>query len=239
MKRVISIFFILSFPTLVFADMLYFKDDTSIEGEIIDYKGDYIIFKVDNINDMHSGNRKYVIKEIDIQTIMFDMNYVYMATDTNGEIVAMRIGQDESIIGTNELQYQEKAMADALEDFNTGLKWSGGSILAFAAGLFFIEKYDYEKILDTEINKGFLIGSTVAFIGPIAASYLLPADDFRLDNLSTKNENHRNAYHSTYEREIRKKRLKYSLIGTSCATTCFGIYAVLNVLAIIGLMGHH
>jgi len=145
MRRVISIFFILSFPTLVFADMLYFKDDTSIEGEIIDYKGNYIIFKVDNINDMHSGNRKYVIKEIDIQTIMFDMNYVYMATDTNGEIVAMRIGQDESIIGTNELQYQEKAMADALEDFNTGLKWSGGSILAFAAGLFFIEKYDYEK----------------------------------------------------------------------------------------------
>ena len=84
-----------------------------------------------------------------------------------------------------------------------------------------------------------LIGSTVSFIGPIVASYLLPADDFRLDNLSTKNENHRNAYHSTYEREIRKKRLKYSLIGTSCATTCFGIYAVLSVLAIIGLMGHH
>ena len=193
MKRVVSIFFILSFPTLVFADMLYFKDDTSIEGEIIDYKGNYIIFKVDNINDMHSGNRKYVIKEIDIQTIMFDMNYVYMATDTNGEIVAMRIGQDESIIGTNELQYQEKAMADALEDFNSGLKWSGVSILAFAAGLFFIEKYPYEKILDTEINTGFLFGSTVAFIGPIAASYLFPADDFRLNNLSTKNENHRNA----------------------------------------------
>ena len=130
MKMVVSIFLILSFPTLVFADMLYFKDDTSLEGEIIDYKGNYIIFKVDNINDIHFGNRKYIIKEIDIQTIMFDMNYVDMATDSKGEIIAMRISQDESIIGTNEAQYQYKAKADAKEDFNSGIKWSEISILA-------------------------------------------------------------------------------------------------------------
>ena len=48
MKRIVSIL-ILAYPILVFADKIYFKDDTSIEGEIIDYKGNYITFQVGNI----------------------------------------------------------------------------------------------------------------------------------------------------------------------------------------------
>ena len=47
MKRIISIL-LLTYPILVFADIIYFIDDTSIEGEIIDYKGNYITFKLDN-----------------------------------------------------------------------------------------------------------------------------------------------------------------------------------------------
>ena len=228
MKMVVSIFLILSFPILVFADMLYFKDDTSLECEIIDYNGNYIIFKVDNINDIHFGNRKYIIKEIDIQTIMFDMNYVDMATDSKGEIIAMRISQDESIIGTNEAQYQYKAKADAKEDFNSGIKWSEISILAFSAGLYVYHPLGWDNGP---------MGSAVAFAAPIAAVYLTPVDDIRLDNLSTKNEKHRNAYRSAYERETRKQRLKFSLTGTSCFTVGFGVYAALHLLALFAILG--
>ena len=106
MKRIISLL-LLTYPILVFADKIYFKDDTSIEGKIIDYKGNYITFKVDNINDVQYPKGS-VIEMIDSQTIQFSMEYVYMATDSDGEIIAMRTGQDETIIGTNEIQYQEK-----------------------------------------------------------------------------------------------------------------------------------
>ena len=96
MKRIISIL-LLTYPILVFADIIYFKNDTSIEGEIIDYKGDYITFKLDSINDVQYPKGS-VIKMIDSQTIQFSMEYVYMATDSDGEIIAMRTGQDELLI---------------------------------------------------------------------------------------------------------------------------------------------
>ena len=222
MKRIVSIL-ILAYPILVFADKIYFKDDTSIEGEIIDYKGNYITFKVGNINDIHFGNRKYIIKEIDIQTFIFDMDYVYMATDSKGEIIAQRRGQDELIIGTNEEQYQYKAKADAIEDFDSGLKWSGISTAAFIGGLYVGD--------DNSLDKGWLMGGAVAFIAPIAAVYLTPVD-MRLGNLSTKNEKHRNAYRTAYEKEIRKQRLKYSLLGTGSSTVAVGAYAAVGVVAI-------
>ena len=222
MKRIVSIL-ILAYPILVFADKIYFKDDTSIEGEIIDYKGNYITFQVGNINDIHFGNRKYIIKEIDIQTFIFDMDYVYMATDSKGEIIAQRRGQDELIIGTNEEQYQYKAKADAIEDFDSGLKWSGISTAAFIGGLYVGD--------DNLLDKGWLMGGAVAFIAPIAAVYLTPVD-MRLGNLSTKNEKHRNAYRTAYEKETRKQRLKYSLLGTGSSTVAVGAYAAVGVVAI-------
>ena len=216
MKRIVSIL-ILAYPILVFADKIYFKDDTSIEGEIIDYKGNYITFKVSNINDIHFGNRKYIIKEIDIQTFIFDMDYVYMATDSKGEIIAQRRGQDELIIGTNEEQYQYKAKADAIEDFDSGLKWLGISTAAFIGGLY------------VGLDKGWLMGGAVAFIAPIAAVYATPVDNSRLYNLSTKNEKHRNTYRTAYEKEIRKQRLKYYLLGTGCSTVGVGVFTAVAV----------
>jgi hypothetical protein len=225
MKRIVSIL-ILAYPILVFADKIYFKDDTSIEGEIIDYKGNYITFKVGNINDIHFGNRKYIIKEIDIQTFIFDMDYVYMATDSKGEIIAQRRGQDELIIGTNEEQYQYKAKADAIEDFDSGLKWLGISTAAFIGGLYVGE--------DNLLDKGWLMGGAVAFIAPIAAVYLTPVD-MRLANLSTKNEKHRNAYRTAYEKEIRKQRLKSALLGTGYSTVALGVIAAVAVVTIMAM----
>ncbi len=228
MKRIVSIL-ILAYPILVFADKIYFKDDTSIEGEIIDYKGNYITFKVGNINDIHFGNRKYIIKEIDIQTFIFDMDYVYMATDSKGEIIAQRRGQDELIIGTNEEQYQYKAKADAKVDFNSGLKWSGISTAAFIGGLYVGD--------DNLLDKGWLMGGAVAFIAPIAAVYLTPVD-MRLANLSTKNEKHRNAYRTAYEKEIRKQRLKSALLGTGYSTVALGVIAAVAVVSIMAMFAH-
>ena len=228
MKRIVSIL-ILAYPILVFADKIYFKDDTSIEGEIIDYKGNYITFKVGNINDIHFGNRKYIIKEIDIQTFIFDMDYVYMATDSKGEIIAQRRGQDELIIGTNEEQYQYKAKADAIEDFDSGLKWLGISTAAFIGGLYVGE--------DNLLDKGWLMGGAVAFIAPIAAVYLTPVD-MRLGNLSTKNEKHQNAYRTAYEKEIRKQRLKSALLGTGYSTVGCGVYIVLHLYALFSILGN-
>ena len=220
MKRIVSIF-LLTYPILLFADKIYFKDDTSIEGDIIDYKENYITFKLDNINDVQYPKGS-VIKMIDSQTIQFSMEYVYMATDSDGEIIAMRTGQDETIIGTNEIQYQEKAKADAKEDFNSGLKWAGISTAAFIGGLYVGD--------DNSLDKGWLMGGAVAFIAPIAAVYLTPVD-MRLANLSTKNEKHRNAYRTAYEKEIRKQRLKSALLGTGYSTGAVGAYAAVEVVA--------
>ena len=105
MKRIISIL-LLTYPILVFADKIYFKNDTSIEGEIIDYKGDYITFKLDSINDVQYPKGS-VIKMIDSETIQFSMEYVYMATDSDGEIIATRTGQDE-LLTISESKTQDK-----------------------------------------------------------------------------------------------------------------------------------
>ena len=227
MKRIVSIF-LLTYPILLFADKIYFKDDTSIEGDIIDYKENYITFKLDNINDVQYPKGS-VIKMIDSQTIQFSMEYVYMATDSDGEIIAMRTGQDETIIGTNEIQYQEKAKADAKEDFNSGLKWAGISTAAFIGGLYVGD--------DNSLDKGWLMGGAVAFIAPIAAVYLTPVD-MRLANLSTKNEKHRNAYRTAYEKEIRKQRLKSALLGTGYSTVALGVIAAVAVVSIMAMFAH-
>jgi hypothetical protein len=140
------------------------------------------------------------------------MDYVYMATDSKGEIIAQRRGQDELIIGTNEEQYQYKAKADAIEDFDSGLKWLGISTAAFIGGLYVV------------LDKGWLMGCAVAFIAPIYIIHKIPVDNSRLYTLSTKNEKYRNAYRTAYEKEIRKQRLKYSLLGTGCSTVGVGVF---------------
>ena len=131
-------------------------------------------------------------------------------------------GQDDSIIGSNDVQYQEQAKADAMEDFDSRLKWLGISTAAFIGGLYVGD--------DNSLDKGWLMGGAVAFIAPIAAVYLTPVD-MRLANLSTKNEKHRNAYRTAYEKEIRKQRLKSALLVTGYSTGAVGAYAAVAVVA--------
>ena len=83
------------------------------------------------------------------------------------------------------------------------------------------------------------MGGAVAFIAPIATIYLTPVDNSRIIyNLRTKNEKHRNAYRTAYEKETRKQRLKYSLLGTGSSTVGCGVYAVLHLYALFSFLGN-
>jgi hypothetical protein len=141
----------------------------------------------------------------------------------------MMFGQDDSIIGSNDVQYQEQAKADAMEDFDSRLKWLGISTAAFIGGLYVGD--------DNSLDKGWLMGGAVAFIAPIAAVYLTPVD-MRLANLSTKNEKHRNAYRTAYEKEIRKQRLKSALLGPGYSTVALGVIAAVAVVTIMAMFAH-
>ena len=127
--------------------------------------------------------------------------------------------QSKSGLGLEESIIQKLAEADAKEDFNSGLKWSGISTAAFIGGLYFLS------------TEGFLIGSTVAFAAPIYIIHSTPVD-MRLGNLSTKNEKHRNACRTVYKRETRKQRLKYFLLGTGYSTEVTGALAALGYYAL-------
>ena len=120
--------------------------------------------------------------------------------------IAVAFGQQStSGLELEESIIQELAKADAKEDFNSGLKWAGISTAAFIGGLYVGD--------DNSLDKGWLMGSAVAFAEPIYIIHKIPVDNSRLYTLSTKNEKHRNAYRIAYEKEIRKQRLKYSLLG--------------------------
>ena len=116
---------------------------------------------------------------------------------------------------------QELAKADAKEDFNSGLKWAGISSAAFIGGFYVVVN---EMIFSNEEMDN-LMGGTIAFAAPIYIIHKIPVDNSRLNNLLTKNEKHRNAYRIAYEKEIRKQRLKYSLLGTGCSTVALGVFA--------------
>ena len=64
--------------------------------------------------------------------------------------IGMMFGQDDSIIGSNDVQYQEQAKADAMEDFDSRLKWLGISTAAFIGGLYVGD--------DNSLDKGWLMG---------------------------------------------------------------------------------
>ncbi|SVE32665.1 uncharacterized protein METZ01_LOCUS485519 [marine metagenome] len=134
--------------------------------------------------------------------------------------------QSKSGLELEESIIQELAKADAKEDFNSGLKWSGISTAAFIGGLYVGLYMDKDDNLQ---DKGWLMPIAVAFAAPIYIIHKIPVDNSRLNNLLTKNEKHRNAYRTAYEKEIRKQRLKYSLLGTGCSTVGVGVFTAVAV----------
>ena len=130
--------------------------------------------------------------------------------------------QSKSGLGLEESIIQKVAEADAKEDFNSGLKWAGISIAAFIGGFYVVVR----NVLTSDEEIGNLMGGTVAIATPIYIIHKIPVDNSRLDNLSTKNEQHRMVYRTAYEKEIRKQRSKYSLLATSSCIVDLGVFLV-------------
>ena len=102
---------------------------------------------------------------------------------------------------------QKLAIADAKEDFNSGLKWSALSMVALIGELYL---------------KGMW---PLTFAAPINLIQITPVDNSRLYTLYTKNKKHRMVYRKAYEKEIRKQRLKYFLLGppVGCGVLVVGL----------------
>ena len=136
--------------------------------------------------------------------------------------------QSKSGLELEESIVQKLAKADAKEDFNSGLKWAGISSAAFIGGFYVVVN---EMIFSNEEMDN-LMGGTIAIAAPIYIIHKIPVDNSRLNNLLTKNEKHRNTYRTAYGKEIRKQRLKYTLLGTGCSTVALGVYAAVVFIAI-------
>jgi len=80
MKRIISIL-LLTYPILVFADTLQFKDGRELEGSIIIIGKDYIVFKVSDPNFVINSYNDSVKKVLDNQTIVFKLDYISIPED--------------------------------------------------------------------------------------------------------------------------------------------------------------
>ena len=137
--------------------------------------------------------------------------------------------QSKSGLELEESIVQKLAKADAKEDFNSGLKWAGISTAAFIGGLYVV----VTDVLTSNEEIGNLMGGTIAFAAPIYIIHKIPVDNSRLNNLLTKNEKHRNAYRTAYEKETRKQRLKYSLLATGSSTVAIGGLYVVVMLSLI------
>ena len=138
--------------------------------------------------------------------------------------------QSKSGLELEESIVQKLAKADAKEDFNSGLKWAGISTAAFIGGLYVGD--------DNSLDKGWLMGSAVAFAAPIYIIHKIPVDNSRLNNLLTKNEKHRSIYRTAYEKEIRKQRLKSVSLGTGYSTVALGVIAAVAVVTIMAMFAH-
>ena len=91
MKRLVALFLLCAYPSLVFADTIYFKNGQTIEGELIDYNNN-ITFRIpDPKFDIswtlpasgmvlqHSKTPKgSIIKHVDNQTFVFRKKHVFM-----------------------------------------------------------------------------------------------------------------------------------------------------------------
>ena len=132
--------------------------------------------------------------------------------------------QSKSGLELEESIVQKLAKADAKEDFNSGLKWLGISSAAFIGG------FVVEDVLTSNEVIGNLMGGTIAIAAPIYIIHKIPVDNSRLNNLLTKNEKHRNAYRTAYEKETRKQRLKYTLLATGSSTVAIGYLYVVVIL---------
>jgi len=73
MKRLISLFLIFAYTTILFADTLTFKNGVTIQGKLVRYNKDRLTFKVDE-DSMRNIPQEAVITIVNDNTIQFHKN---------------------------------------------------------------------------------------------------------------------------------------------------------------------
>ena len=95
MKRLISLFLIFAYTTILFADTLTFKNGVTIQGKLVSYKWtgkDRLTFKVDE-DSMRNIPQEAVITIVNDNTIQFHNKYVKNVKDENNNIIANPAGE--------------------------------------------------------------------------------------------------------------------------------------------------
>ena len=92
MKRLISLFLIFAYTTILFADTLTFKNGVTIQGQLVRYNKDRLTFKVDE-DSMRNIPQEAVITIVNDNTIQFHNKYVKNVKDENNNIIANPAGE--------------------------------------------------------------------------------------------------------------------------------------------------
>ena len=97
MKKIISILLILTQTSILFADTLTFNNGVTIEGKLVKYDEDYLIFKVDEESMKDIPNEAVIyIKGVilDENQVVFNNKFVKNVTGFSGQEVPT-INQEE------------------------------------------------------------------------------------------------------------------------------------------------
>jgi len=86
MKKIISILLILTQTSILFADTLTFNNGVAIEGKLVKYDEDYLIFKVDEESMKDIPNEAVIYIKgviVDENQVVFNNKFVKNVTENN------------------------------------------------------------------------------------------------------------------------------------------------------------
>ncbi len=86
MKKIISILLILTQTSILFADTLTFNNGVTIEGKLVKYDEDYLIFKVDEESMKDIPNEAVIYIKggiVDENQVVFNNKFVKNVTENN------------------------------------------------------------------------------------------------------------------------------------------------------------
>ena len=104
MKKIISILLILTQTSILFADTLTFNNGVAIEGKLVKYDEDYLIFKVDEESMKDIPNEAVIyIKGVilDDNQVVFNNKFVKNVTGISGQEVPTIIPAEKKRNKTN------------------------------------------------------------------------------------------------------------------------------------------
>ena len=96
MKKIISILLILTQTSILFADTLTFNNGVTIEGKLVKYDEDYLIFKVDEESMKDIPNEAVIYIKgviVDENQVVFNNKFVKNVKDENNNIIANPAGE--------------------------------------------------------------------------------------------------------------------------------------------------